>query len=113
MTKRFFPSSLAIPAIVSAQGILPQQPAGLPGNPSEGPSDLAQAIIQVILGFAGIVAVLFIIIGGFQYMTSAGNDELAARGKKTLVNAVIGLVLIIISYIIVVVISNALIGYTT
>lgn len=63
--------------------------------------------INIGLSIAGLVAVLFIIYGGFQYMTSAGNEERAETGRRTLVNAIIGLVVIILSYVIVSVINNA------
>lgn len=56
----------------------------------------------------GLIAVFFIIWGGFQYITSGANEELAESGKKTLRNGIIGLVVIILSYVIVTVITNAL-----
>ncbi len=64
--------------------------------------------IQMLLVFVGLLAVLFIIIGGIQYVTSRGDEEQAESGKKTLQNAVIGLVIAILSYVIVVVVINAL-----
>ncbi|MEJ0021719.1 MAG: pilin [Candidatus Doudnabacteria bacterium] len=67
---------------------------------------LVIVVIDMLLGVAGLVAVLFIIIGGFQYITSAGNEELAERGKKNLQNAVIGIVIIVLSYVIVRVVST-------
>ena len=67
-------------------------------------------INSIMLPLAGIVAMTFIIIGGYQYITSSGDEELAAKGKKTLSNAVIGLVVVILSYIIVTVVINAISG---
>ena len=66
--------------------------------------------VELLLGIVGIISVLFIVIGGFQYITSAGNEEQAEAGKKTLTNAIIGLVIVILSYVIVVVVMNALEG---
>lgn len=66
-------------------------------------------LIQGLLGVAGLLAVFFIIYGGFQYLTSRGDQELAESGKRTVTNAIIGLAIIIFSYVIVVVIANALI----
>ena len=71
---------------------------------------LTFAIQKILLPIAGLVAVLFIIIGGFQYITSRGNEEQAETGKKTLTNAIIGLVIVICAYVIVVVVINALAG---
>ena len=68
--------------------------------------DLIVSIIRILLMFSGAVAVLFVIIGGFQYITSGGNEEQAEKGKKTLINAIIGVIIIILSYTIINVIVN-------
>lgn len=67
-------------------------------------------IIQFLLLIVGLVAIAFIIYGGFQFITSRGDEEQATAGKRTLTNAIIGLVIVILSYIIVAVIVNALKG---
>jgi len=73
-------------------------------------SDFIFRIINIALALAGLVAVLFLIIGGFRYITSAGNEETAENAKKIIINAIIGVVVIILAFVIVRVISNALIG---
>ncbi len=62
---------------------------------------LATRIISWLLYFAGVVAVFMAIIGGYQVMTAAGNATQASNGRKTLTNAIIGLVIIILSYVII------------
>lgn len=62
---------------------------------------LATTIIKILLYFAGIVAVIFVIIGGYQIMTAQGNASQATNGRKTLTNAIIGLVIIVLAYIII------------
>jgi hypothetical protein len=57
-------------------------------------------IINIILGVTLAIDVLFLIIGGFFYITSAGNEERASKGKTTVINAIIGLVIIVLSYVI-------------
>lgn len=69
-------------------------------------TEFISGVIEILLSFAGSLAVLFVIIGGFIYITSAGNEERAEKGKKTLVNAIIGIVVIIMSYVIINVIIN-------
>lgn len=66
-----------------------------------GPNDLIIKAINILLGVAALVAVLFLVIGGFRYITSAGNDEQAKAGRKTIINALIGLVVVILAYVIV------------
>lgn len=73
-------------------------------------TDLIFKVIQFLLLLAGIIAVLMLIIGGFWYLTSAGNEEQAEKGRKAIINAIIGLVVIILSYAIVMAISAVLNG---
>jgi hypothetical protein len=67
---------------------------------------LIKTVINWLLGVAFGVAVLFLIIGGFWYITSAGNEETAEKGKGTAINAIIGIVIIVLSYVIVNVVSS-------
>ncbi len=67
-------------------------------------------LIQQGLIFAGVVAVLFVMLGGFWYLTSAGNEEMAEKGQKTLTNAIIGLVVIILAATIVRIVANTVIA---
>ncbi len=55
-------------------------------------------IINVVLGFLGIVVVGIVLYAGYLWMTSQGNEEVVAAAKKMLVNATIGLVIIISAY---------------
>ncbi len=65
------------------------------------PEGLAKRVIDIALYVSAIVAVIFVIYGGYQYIYAGGNDETAKAGRKTLVNALIGLAIIVLSYIIV------------
>jgi hypothetical protein len=66
-------------------------------------------VTEFLLDFAGVVAVIILVIGGFWYITSAGNEEQAEKGKKAIINAIIGLVVVILAYAIVTIISGTLI----
>lgn len=63
-------------------------------------------VIKILLLIAGSVAILFIIIGGYQYLTSGANPEGAKKGKTTVVNALIGIIVIVLSYVLVTVVAN-------
>jgi uncharacterized membrane protein YwzB len=69
-------------------------------------NDLIIKIINWILAITLAVDVLFMIIGGFLYITSAGNEDRAKKGRTTVVNAVIGLVIIVLAYVIANVVAN-------
>lgn len=65
-------------------------------------------VINLLLLLAGSVAVIFIMVGGFRYLTSAGNEEAAEKGKKTLITSVIGLAAIVLAAAIVRVVASTL-----
>jgi hypothetical protein len=71
-------------------------------------SELILKIIDYLLVVSGTVAILFLMVGGFWYLTSAGGEEQAEKGKKTIINAVIGLVVILLAFAIVRVVSSTL-----
>lgn len=57
-------------------------------------------IIEIMLHLVGYICVGFIIYGGFIFMTAGGSDG-AAKGRTTLLNAIIGLAISIASIAIV------------
>lgn len=59
------------------------------------------AVIQVLLNILLAVAVLAIIMGGYMYITSAGKEEQAKKGRQTLLYAIIGLAVIIMARVLV------------
>lgn len=52
--------------------------------------------ILTVLSGAGFI--LLLLYGGVQYLLSAGNDEGAARAKKTITTAIIGIVMVAFAY---------------
>lgn len=65
-------------------------------------------LIKLLLTLSGMISVLFLIVGGFWYMTSAGNEEQAEKGKNTITNFFLGLVIIIMAYSLVTIVNNLL-----
>ena len=58
-------------------------------------------ILSAIIGVAGLVSVAYIIVGGIQYMTSSGDSNKTEKAKKTILYALIGLVVCALSFAIV------------
>ncbi|TRZ47788.1 hypothetical protein D4S03_11110 [bacterium] len=73
-------------------------------------SGLLLGLIDIGLLVVGILAVLFVIIGGFRYVTALGNEEATTAAKKTITNAVLGIIIVILSFVMIRVISFALIA---
>jgi len=51
------------------------------------------ALIEILLRLAGYAAIVFVIYGGIQYITSQGEPDKTNKAKTTLLNAIIGLVI--------------------
>ncbi|MDA2922148.1 hypothetical protein MYX07_02660 [Patescibacteria group bacterium AH-259-L07] len=56
------------------------------------------AIVKVVLSLLGLIATVLLIIGGFMWMTSGGNEEKVGKAKQLMGAAIIGLVIVIIAY---------------
>ena len=67
------------------------------GLPKEDAQSVVIRVIQYVLGFLGLIAVILILFGGFRYLTSAGNQEAIDSAKKILRSAVIGLLIVLLS----------------
>lgn len=64
-------------------------------NGKEDPRVLAAKVINILLGFLGIIAVVLIITAGFKWMTAGGAQAKVDEAKKLMTNAVIGLIIIL------------------
>lgn len=71
------------------------------GKQTASANDVIKTIINALLFFIGVVAVIMIIWAGIQYTTSAGDSNKVATAKNTIVYAVIGLIVAIFAYAIV------------
>ncbi|MBI2410527.1 MAG: hypothetical protein HYV32_01340 [Candidatus Kerfeldbacteria bacterium] len=62
------------------------------------PVNIVTDIVNLALSLLALVAVIIIIIGGFKWMTAAGDPGKVDKAKKLLVAAVIGLAFVMISW---------------
>lgn len=62
------------------------------------PRLLAAKIINIVLGFLGIIVLGLILFSGFQWMTSGGDEKKIGDAKKRLTNALIGLIIILAAW---------------
>ena len=58
-------------------------------------------VTSTILAVLGFLAVIMLIIGGVKYATSAGDSKKVTDAKNTILYAIIGLVICLLSYAIV------------
>lgn len=67
---------------------------------------IVEKISSYLFPFAGIVCVVFIIIGGYMWITSAGDPSKIKQAQGTLTWAIIGLVFILVVVAILTVITR-------
>lgn len=82
------------------------------GLGDDDPRVIIARIIQVLLGFLGIIAMVLILYAGFIWMTSGGDPSKIDQAKKILSSAAIGLLIILMSFAIVTFILNKLLDAT-
>ena len=70
---------------------------GREDNPDALKETIAQ-VINIVLGFLGIIAVIIILYAGFRWMTAAGNEDKVGEAKKMIVQGAIGLALIFLAW---------------
>lgn len=67
---------------------------------------LVLTILNFFLGFLGLLAVIMIIYGGVLYISAGGEQTKIDNGKKIIMYAIVGIVIILLSFAIV----NTIIG---
>lgn len=71
-------------------------PSGLAGNTSL--STIISVLIEVVLGFLGVIFLVLTIAAGFKWMASQGNEKEIDAAKSSIKNSVIGLLIVIAAY---------------
>ncbi|OGC81944.1 MAG: hypothetical protein A2V81_03660 [Candidatus Abawacabacteria bacterium RBG_16_42_10] len=88
-----------MPYLISA--LLPDYPQGSGLLTSQTVEAIAVFYINIILSFLGLLAVVVMIWGGVKMLSAAGNAEQFKSGRTILVGAVIGFLLVIVSFAVV------------
>lgn len=103
----FFTADFALAQTKPEVGITYAENIGLEGGGLDVRVVLAR-IVQVALGFLSLIAVIYVMYAGWLWMTSEGSEEKISKAKKTLINAVIGLIVMLSAFMIVTWIINNL-----
>ncbi|MBR2839976.1 hypothetical protein IKE82_01440 [Candidatus Saccharibacteria bacterium] len=75
--------------------------------------DTITGILNGIIGVSGLIAVIFVVIGGINYITSTGDSNKLEKARKTILYAAIGLVITVLAFAIVnFVIKNIIGGFS-
>ena len=72
----------------------------------KGLEGIFQNTLGAVLALASIALFLTLVIGGFQYMTAGGDPKKVAAAWTTLTYAIVGMILVAVSYLILVFIQE-------
>ncbi len=73
-------------------------------------SSYVQAIYKFGIWAVGISAMLMVSIGGFMYLTSAGNTSKTGKAKEIISDAIIGVILALVSWLLLYTINPRLVN---
>ena len=96
----FYLNMLSVQQALAFGGDIPSIPGTAGGTSGDVRSSLV-TVINFVLTFLALVAVIFVIIGGIRILASGGNEENVTTGRKTIVYAIIGLVIVFFARVIV------------
>jgi hypothetical protein len=71
------------------------------GEDAQAPTNLITIIVRIINYSLGILGVLFLgllIMSGYQWMTAGGNEDQVSKAQSRMKNAIIGLVIVLMSW---------------
>jgi len=81
------------------------QETGLPGGTIQG---ILKNLLNWMLEIVGVIALIGFAIAGIQYVLAAGDEKLAETAKKNMTNAIMGIVVVLASFVIIQAIDYAL-----
>jgi len=97
-----------MPAMAAAQASLGIEYGAETGLGTRDLKDTITAVLNVLLGFLGIIAVIIILLGGFKWMTAMGNEDKVGEAKKLIGAGIVGLVIILAAYAIATYVINTI-----
>lgn len=60
--------------------------------------DLIASIIKTALSFLGVIFIVLMVLSGYQWLTAGGNEDAIKKAKSRIINAIIGLAIVILAY---------------
>ncbi len=66
-------------------------------NPVSGSDGVLLRVVNILSFVVGVAAVLMVMLGGFKYITSAGDANSISSAKNTILYAIIGLIVFLLS----------------
>jgi len=98
---------LVAPRVAHAVSFPSASDLGLTGNFAKASTAIQTGWNAVIIA-AGIIFMALLLFGGVQYLIAAGNDEQAKKARQTILDAVIGIALVVFAWPLGILVLNVL-----
>lgn len=59
---------------------------------------IVSTVLTIVLGFMGAIFLVLAIYAGYNWMMARGNEDMVEKAKKTLTNAIIGIIIVLGAY---------------
>ncbi len=84
---------------IATKALAADLPAIVPKNStSTDVESLFSNLVTILSVIAGILAFIYLVYSGILYLTAAGNPDAAKKGQQGLINAVIGIIIIVAAW---------------
>lgn len=91
------PAYAQLSEVEKGVGFTGENPAGAEGKVK----DIVKTVINILSLIVGIISVIMVIVGGFNYILSAGDSGKVSTAKNTIIYALVGLVIVALAQVIV------------
>ena len=87
---------------------LPKKPLKVPDYGTI--SHLVSQIIETLVLIAGLISAVFVVVGGYKYLMAGGEEEKVKSARAMITNALLGLVITLLSYALVRIVLSIVAG---
>jgi len=101
------PTGGTAPSALNNSGIVIPTNTGL-ANPSGGIKAILTNLLTWLLGVVGIIAIIGFVISGIQYIMAAGDEKIIETAKRNMLYSIIGVIVVLASFVIIQAIDYAL-----
>ncbi len=102
----FFLSASSVLAAAQIPVQIGQPALGI--NPAVGVGTVLTNALTIIFVAAALAVLFYLILGAFSWITSGGDKEKVGGARKTIINALVGLAILALAFLIVVVVGQIL-----
>ena len=95
-------AAMSVAKVAFAQGFFQPETLTTPGGVTQSRfgsvNQAVNTIFNTVIAAAAAIFVILLLVGGVQYLGAAGNEESTAKAKKLLIDAVIGLIIVLAAW---------------